>query len=278
MRWTVALISLSGLAPAQTPDAGDLVTRALAKDNRNNEVRRNYTYLRKTTERDFDAAGKAVKTETTLTEIMVLFEEQFERVVERNGKPLPPAEAAKQQRKMDSFIAERKSETAAHRARRLADIQKRRQRERDALREVPKAFDLHILRTERFGGRDTFAIGATPRPDYKPIDIRSRILPKFKGTLWIDKTQGQLVKVEAEALGDVSVGFVLARLSKGSRFMFETMHVNGEVWLPRRVEAKVDARLALLKKIRTEVEIDFSDYKKFQTESRIVTTSEQPCN
>ena len=59
------------------------------------------------------------------------------------------------------------------------------------------------------------------------------------------------------------------------RFLIETTRVNGEIWLPKRIEAKVDARVALLKKLRTEAEVNYSEYRKFQTESRIVSASEQ---
>ena len=46
--------------------------------------------------------------------------------------------------------------------------------------------------------------------------------------------------------------------------------VNDEVWLPKRIEAKASARLALVKKYRIESETKFSDYKRFQVDSRVV--------
>jgi hypothetical protein len=47
--------------------------------------------------------------------------------------------------------------------------------------------------------------------------------------------------------------------------------VNDEVWLPKRIEAKVSARLALVKKYRIESDTSFSNYRKFQVESRVVS-------
>jgi hypothetical protein len=52
--------------------------------------------------------------------------------------------------------------------------------------------------------------------------------------------------------------------------------VNDEVWLPKRIEAKASARLALVKKYRIESDTSFSNYRKFQVESRVVSAAPQP--
>ena len=275
MRVAVHLLAVSvSLVAAETPDAAGLVTRTLAKDNRNDEARRNYTYLQKSVERDYDSGGKVVKTETATAEILTLFGERFEKFIERNGKPIGADEEAKQRKKMDGITSERSKETPEQRSRRLAGVEHKRQRQRSLLKKIPEAFDLRITGSEGIGGRDTWVVAAEPKAAFKPRDMQSRILTKFRATFWIDKKEEQLVKLEAEALDTVSVGFVLARLSKGSRFLVETTRVNGEIWLPKRIEAKVDARLALLKKVRTEAEVTYSEYRKFRSESRIISASE----
>ena len=85
-----------------------------------------------------------------------------------------------------------------------------------------------------------------------------------------------MVKLDAEALDTVSFGLFLVRLNKGARFTLEHTRVNEEVWLPKRVQAAVDARLALVKKFRGQVDVTFSNYRKFQSDSRIVDTAEIP--
>ena len=54
------------------------------------------------------------------------------------------------------------------------------------------------------------------------------------------------------------------------------MRVNDELWVPKSVALKASARLVLLKKVNVEQEITFSDYRKFQTDSRVVSTGEGP--
>jgi hypothetical protein len=51
---------------------------------------------------------------------------------------------------------------------------------------------------------------------------------------------------------------------------------NDELWVPKEVSLKAEARLALLKKVNVEQEITFTDYRKFQTDSRIVSTASSP--
>jgi hypothetical protein len=46
--------------------------------------------------------------------------------------------------------------------------------------------------------------------------------------------------------------------------------VNDEVWLPSKATTRINAKLALLKTIRAEVDVQWREYRKFRTESRIV--------
>jgi len=66
----------------------------------------------------------------------------------------------------------------------------------------------------------------------------------------------------------------LARLHKSSRIVFEQTRVNGEVWLPRHLAVKVDARVALLKEFNLEQDVTYRDYKKFRADTKIVPVGE----
>jgi hypothetical protein len=53
------------------------------------------------------------------------------------------------------------------------------------------------------------------------------------------------------------------------------VRVNDEVWLPRHVTLKLDARLALLKGVNISEDVTFRDYKKFRTDTKIVPVAEE---
>ncbi len=66
----------------------------------------------------------------------------------------------------------------------------------------------------------------------------------------------------------------LARIHKGTRVVVEQTRVNNEVWLPKHVAVKVDARVALLKNFNLDMDTTYRDYKKFRTDTRIVGVGE----
>ena len=123
-------------------------------------------------------------------------------------------------------------------------------------------------------GHPVWIIDANPRPGYKGKAKRWELLTKFRGRLWIDQKEYQWVRVEADTIAPVSFGWLLARLEPGAKLTFQQARINSEVWLPVKATTRLNARLALVKKLNGEIEVTWKDYKKFQTESRIVDTAE----
>ena len=123
-------------------------------------------------------------------------------------------------------------------------------------------------------GRDTFVIDGDPRPGYEPHMKDAKFLPKFRFRVWIDEAEKQWVKLDIQCIDTVSVGLFLLRLHKGSNIQIEQVRVNDEVWLPRHVALKLDARLALLKGLNIAEDVTYRDYKKFRTGTKILPVGE----
>ncbi len=117
-------------------------------------------------------------------------------------------------------------------------------------------------------------IDAEPRPGFKPHGEGAKFLPKFRFRIWIDKAEGQWIKLDAQAIDTVSLGLFLARVHKGSRIVIEQTRVNDEVWLPRHVAVNVDVRLALVKNFDIAEDVTYRDYKKFRSNTRVVPLGE----
>ncbi len=258
------------------PDPGAIMTKAMIHDTRNEKMRREYTYMERQEEREFDASGKAIKTEVNEYEHLNLYGQNHRRHVRKNGKPLPEKDARREQEKFDKLAAARKDESASQREKRLEEADRRAERRRRYSRQLPEMFDFTLLREEKLDGRDVWVIGAEPKPGYRATESMTKAMTKMHGTFWIDKATNQMAKLDAEALDTVSFGFFLVRLNKGARFILEQTLVNDEVWLPKRMQAALDARVALVKKFRGQVDVTFNNYRKFQSESRIVDTAEIP--
>jgi hypothetical protein len=73
-----------------------------------------------------------------------------------------------------------------------------------------------------------------------------------------------------------SLGWLLARVGEGTHLSYELTRVNDELWVPKEVALKASARLVLLRKVNVEQEITFGEYRKFQSDSRIVSVGDTP--
>ncbi len=157
---------------------------------------------------------------------------------------------------------------------RLAAYDRKHEQQRATIREILDAFDFRLAGEQNLDGRDQYVVEATPRPGYRPHSRNTAFFPKVRGKLWIDKRDYHWTKIEAEVIDTISFGAFLVRLAKGSHLEAEQTRVNDEVWLPKRFQAEASARVALLKKFRGRLEISYSEYKKFQTDSRIVSVDQ----
>jgi hypothetical protein len=244
------------------------------KDLENDKRLRDYTYIERDEEHKLDGKGQVKSTEAKTYEVMELYGEQVQRLIEKDDKPLDAKDAAKEEEKIQKIIDKRKNESEDDRKKRLEKEEKDREEGRKFVREIADAYNFKLVGTELVGGREAWVIDGEPRPGFVPQMKESKFLPKFRGRVWIDKSDLQLSKLDVECLDTISWGLFLARFHKGSRFMLEQTRVNDEVWLPRQVTAKVDVRLALLKNFDVDIQQTFRDYKKFRATTKIVGVGE----
>jgi hypothetical protein len=246
------------------------------KDLENDKRLRDYTYIERDEEHKLDGKGRVKSTEVKTYEVMELYGEQAQRLIEKDDKALSPKDAAKEEEKIQKIIDERKNESEDARRKREQKEEKEREEDRKFVREVADAYNFHLVGTESLGGRDALVIDAEPRPGYEPHMKDAKFLPKFRGRVWIDRDEEQWARMDIECIDTVSLGLFLARFHKGSRIVIEQTRVNDEVWLPKQVALKIDVRLALLKDYNVEVEQTFRDYKKFRATARIIGVRDVP--
>ncbi|GIU77357.1 MAG: hypothetical protein KatS3mg005_0595 [Bryobacteraceae bacterium] len=259
---------------AQDPDPLEIIRRSVEKDRLNFERANDYSYVQHTEQRMLDKDGRVAKVESRTYDVIVIDGEPYEKLIAKDGKPLSESEARKEQEKLDRELARRRAERPDQRARRLSEQEKRRREGREFAREIPDAFTFRLAGQETLEGRPVWVIEAEPKPGYKGKAKRADLLSKFRGKLWIDQQDFQWVRVEAETIAPVRFGWILAKLDPGAKMTFEQRRVHGEVWLPSQARMRLDARLALVRKLRAEVEVTWRDYRKFQTDSRITEVSE----
>ncbi len=269
MRLLLLTLALPAILAAQDPL--EIIRRATELDSRNTEISRRYTFLERQERRDLDSSGKLKNTESETFDVTLLEGSPYRRLVARNDQPLSPKDQRREEEKLQKSIADRRKETPEQRDRRVADWERKKQKQREPLKELPDAFYFKLAGEEAINGGQAFVIEGTPKPGYRPKSASTAFFPKVKLRLWVGKEDYQWVKIDIESLDTISFGGFLIRLAKGSHVNIETTRVNNEVWLPKRAVIKGSVRIALVKVMRGEIVFTFSDYKKFQTDSRVLT-------
>ena len=264
----------SGTVPAE--QIRELLRRAEEKDLENAKRQRDYTYLERVERHRLDGHGGIDKTETWTSEVLEIYGEPVVRRTSKDDKPLSADEAKNEDEKIQKIIDKRKNESEQERRKRLVREEKDREQDRKFVLEIADAFNFQLIGSDVIGGRDTWVFEGEPRPGYEPKDRNAKMLSKFKGRVWIDQAEAQWVKLDITAMDTISVGFVLARIHKGTHLVIELTRVNDEVWLPKLVELHFDARVALFKSYDDDVEQTYRDYKKFRTDTKITVVGEQP--
>ena len=244
------------------------------KDIENDKRQRDYTYIEREVQKNFDGKGHLKSTEIKTYEILEIAGEQVERLIQKDDKALDAKETSKEDEKVQKVIDKRKNETEEQKKKREEKEAKEREDGRKFVKEIADAYNFKLIGTELVGGREAWVIDGEPRPGFEPHMKDAKFLSKMHGRVWIDKSDLQLAKLDVEMLDTISFGLVLARVHKGTRFSLEQTRVNNEVWLPKQLNFKLDARVALLKGYNIGDEQTFRDYKKFRTSTKIVGMGE----
>ncbi|MGD0617092.1 MAG: hypothetical protein ABSB67_05470 [Bryobacteraceae bacterium] len=254
------------LGVASTPallgqvDAREIIRNAVAADERNWSVARSYEFLQRVELRRLDAEGKAKSSDVRTYDVTLQEGTPYRQLVQRGDRALPPAEARKEQGSLARSFAERRKETSAVRARRLSAFERRPDWEREAWHELPDAFAFRLAGEGILDGHHVFIIDAMPRAGYQPRSLTGRLFRSLRGRFWVDQQDHQMVKVEAEVIDTISVGFFLVRVAQGSRATVEFTCIGGGVWVPERLEVFASARLGLLQTLRIEQRVQYSQY------------------
>lgn len=255
---------------AFSQDAREIVRRSVELDQVNWLRMADYTWVGRSRERHFDSHDQVTSDHREAWETIVLDGQPLRRMLERDGKPLSPAEQRKQQNKLDKDTAGLENQTPAEKQRRAAGYEKTRRRERAFLLEIPDAYDLKLEGSDRIDGQDVWVVSGVPKPGYRAKSRDGAALLKVNGKMWIEKAGYQWVRLEAQTTRTISFGLFLARLNPGAKLVLEQTRVNDAVWLPKREYVKGSGRIALVKRVAEDQEITWNDYKKFQVDSKIV--------
>ncbi len=206
-----------------------------------------YTYSEKQTHIELDPDDKPTSTNVDIYQITRGSDGTlYRRLVSKNGTVVKSAKAQKEKRSSN------------------------REQDERVMDDLFDGYDIRILGRDDLNGRPAIRIRFTPRDGYKPKTREGRLMRHVAGQAWVDESDHQLARVDAEVIDTMAFGFgLLAKVQKGARLYAERQKVNDEVWLPFRSEVTATARILLLKGFHVREIREYSDYKKFNVETII---------
>ncbi len=132
----------------------------------------------------------------------------------------------------------------------LAKFEKRRRDRAELVDAAAKAFRITWAGRETLPdptgtrGARTFAkVLLDPDPNYKPTSRFTGVFEHVRAVLWVDESQAQIARAEADIASDITVGGgIIGKVYHGGRLMMEQSEVAPGVWLPTFYSYEVDGR------------------------------------
>ena len=271
-------VALLGVAPAAQssrpssrplPDPDTFVAAVRERLQLDDAQQRGYSFVETRRETRLDGNGQATDESVKVFESYPGLPGQgrWERLISEDGQPVSAEALAEAARKRDEetrkFVERRARQTEADRAKQAQEQAEQREELNAMLEDAFRVFEFEMTGRERIGGHETVSFTFTPRRDVKTETRMGGMLHHFQGRAWVSESDYELVRLEAEALEDVTIGFgLLARIHEGTHFTMERQLVNGEDWLPARTSYTASVRILLIRRTRVRNTSEFSDYRQ----------------
>ena len=141
--------------------------------------------------------------------------------------------------------------------------ERRQEGRRTAMEDVMAMLTFKMARREPLSGRDAIVFTFTPKPEGEPQTREGRIAKAFSGSVWVDESAREVIRVDAKAVDTISFGLgLIARLNEGSTVTLNREPIDGSLWLPTSIRFAGEGRALLLRKLTVDQRIEWSGYKK----------------
>jgi hypothetical protein len=250
---------------APLPEVESFAAQVKARLRTDRTLQASYTFLERRQEVEVSKFGKVSVGSTKTYEVYPSLDpgDTYKRLVAVDGAPIDARELETNDAKHRKDLEDQEGSPEA-RAKHARDVAEERQKEHDAIDEIFRVYEMRIVGREDLRGYQTIVGTLEPRPSYKPRIDDGQVMKRFRARVWINEADYQLVRVDLEAIDDVTYGWgILGRLHKGARIIYERRTVNDEVWLPARLRIIGTGRSVLFRTFAIDSTTEWSEYKKF---------------
>jgi hypothetical protein len=254
------------------PKADDLDARALIKAVMEKEPATNvkfeeFTYTVKRTERELNERGETTKETSKAWDIFLTPGGQsVGKLVEEDGKPLAPPEAAKQEKRVADYLTAHENDKPAPAKKGGGGFRIQLDDYGFGLDDLLRASEFVSPRRETFNGRESVVFDYRARADFVPKSKNDEILKKIVGLIWIDAKENVVARIEARLTDDLKVGGGMFNI-KGAGFVFERARLPEGYWVPNFYHWNANGKgFFFMKKSVYEV-TEWKNFKRFKAES-----------
>ncbi|WP_109486737.1 hypothetical protein [Occallatibacter savannae] len=174
----------------------------------------------------------------------------LERVVERDGQPLPEYQ---QSQEMSSFINDPSAQNKKRKSGQHDDEQAA-----ELLKILPDAF---IWNFDGQRGNEIF-LHFKPDPQFRPPDLEARVFAGMEGDMAVDRQQHRIATLKGRLIHDVKIGYgILGQLKAGGTFDVERRELTPTVWEIVETHVHIDGHALIFKTI-SENEDDVKSHFK----------------
>ncbi len=176
-------------------------------------------------------------------------EGRADRIVSFRDQPVTPEQQAKQQRRLEKLLNDKDAVREE-----LQDQRSESQRRIKMVRAFPLAFIFDPAVHEADG---LLKFTFRPNPNFSPRDRETQMYRGMEGTVWIDVTQGRIIRIEGKLVKDVSFGWgIFGKLYKGGKYEIAQTEISHGVWRITTLNVDVKGRVFV-----------FGSFKFFRKES-----------
>jgi len=278
--WVLAAISVRA-DDRPLPDVNLFIPEVKAKLATDEALQNGYVYNERTTTEKVDGSGRTVHSSEKLLEVYpgLPGEAPYRRLIEEDGHPVPAdklaSEDRKRQRAIESYVNELATSAGARKDAERRDRERREDAE--AIDDIFRVYAVQLVGRETLDGEETIVATLTPKVDAKPRTDDGKMMRHFRVRAWISEKEYEVVRVEVDAIDDLSLGWGLfARVHKGAHATYQRRKINNEAWLPADVTWTGSARVLLLKHLRERGRSQFFGYRKFSVGTSTTFTPAAP--
>jgi hypothetical protein len=199
---------------------------------------------------------------STVKEIFETKDGDVARLMEKDGKPLPPEEEQAEMDRLNNLLAHPELQEHRHKKE-----QEDGARGDEMVRMLPDAFLFTATGMVDGPNGPCYRLKFRPNPAFTPPDREGQVYHGMVGELWVDQAQMRLVKIDAHLISDVNFGWgVLGRLYKGGSILVQNADVGLHHWETIHMKLQLQGKIMMMKSVDFSTTEDYSNFQMMPQE------------